>query len=92
MNTCLGKSCSFWFTIHVFRECLTISVCVSFPFGFEGGMWDSILLVPDYCLSFYFSLTSNCLSLWNVEFPSSPNKQRERGSIRKKVLISIKMN
>ena len=26
-----------------------------FPFGFEGRMWDLIVLVPDHCLSFYFT-------------------------------------
>ena len=26
-------------------------VCVSFPFGFEGGMWELIVPVPDHCLS-----------------------------------------
>ena len=24
-------------------------------FGFEGGMWDLIVLDPDYCFSFYFT-------------------------------------
>ena len=26
-----------------------------FPFGFEGGMWDLIVSVPDHCLSFYLT-------------------------------------
>ena len=31
-----------------------------FPFGIEGGMWDVIVLIPDYCLSIYFTyLQSN---------------------------------
>ena len=30
------------------------SVCSSFPFGIEGGMWDVIVLIPDHCLSIYF--------------------------------------
>ena len=25
-------------------------VCASFPFGFDGGMWDLIVLVHDHCL------------------------------------------
>ena len=29
-------------------------MCASYPFGFEGGMWDLIILVADHCLSFYF--------------------------------------
>ena len=30
-------------------------VCPSFPFGIEGGMWDVIVLIPDHCLSIYFT-------------------------------------
>ena len=45
------------FTVHVFHESLSVCMSASFPFGFEGGMWDLILLVPDYCLSTNFSLT-----------------------------------
>ena len=26
----------------------------SFPFGFESGIWDLTVLVPEHCLSFYF--------------------------------------
>ena len=29
-------------------------VCVCFPFGLAGGMWDLIVLVPDHCLSLLF--------------------------------------
>ena len=25
-----------------------------FPFDFEGGMWDLIVLIPGHCLSVYF--------------------------------------
>ena len=25
---------------------------MNFPIGFEGGMWELIILVPDHCLSF----------------------------------------
>ena len=28
-------------------------MCASFPVGFEDGMWDLIVLVCDYCLSFF---------------------------------------
>ena len=28
----------------------------AFPFGFEGGLWDLIVLVPDCCFSFYFTI------------------------------------
>ena len=53
MTTCLGKSCSFWFTASAFRKLLSIYVFSYFPFGFEGMMWDLIVSVPDHCLSFY---------------------------------------
>ena len=26
-------------------------MCLSFPFGIEGGMWDVIALIPDHCVS-----------------------------------------
>ena len=29
-------------------------VCPSFPFGFVGGIWDLVVLIPDHCLSIYF--------------------------------------
>ena len=50
MTTCLGKSCLFGF----FRKLLSIYIFSCFPFGFEGRMWDLIVLVPDHCLSFTF--------------------------------------
>ena len=34
----------------------SVCECASFPFGFEDGIWDLIILVLGYCLSFYFSL------------------------------------
>ena len=59
MTTCLGKICSF-----VNCKCLSwasvkFCVCPSFPFGTEGGMWDVIVLIPDYCLSIYFTYYEN---------------------------------
>ena len=42
------------FTVRVFRERLSVCVSSSFPFGFEGGMWDLILFISDHCLSIYF--------------------------------------
>ena len=32
-----------------------IYVYVSFPFDFEGWMWDLIVSIPDHCLSIYFA-------------------------------------
>ena len=43
----LGKSCSFDY--HSI-----------FPFGFEGGIWDLIALVPDHCLSFDLPIVYLC--------------------------------
>ena len=40
---------------YVFRKLLSIYVFSYFPFGFEGRMWDLIVLVPDHCLSFYLA-------------------------------------
>ena len=31
-------------------------MCPSFPFGIEGGMWGAIVLIPDQCLSIYFTM------------------------------------
>ena len=54
------------FSVH---ELLSICVCCSFPFGFEGGISDWIMFIPYHCLSIYFynvSITgsdarSNCM-------------------------------
>ena len=37
--------------MHVFHDHLLICMCASFLFGFECGMFDLIVLVPDYYLS-----------------------------------------
>ena len=37
-------------------------MCASFPFGFEGGTWDWIVLISDQCLSVY--LVSDCISFF----------------------------
>ena len=40
---------------------LSIYVYIYFPFGFEGRIRDLFVLVPDYCLPFYFkALASRC--------------------------------
>ena len=33
-----------------------VCVCSSFPFVFEGGIWDLIVLIPDHGLSFYITI------------------------------------
>ena len=35
-----------------FRECLSSCVCASFPFDFEDGMCDLIVLVPGHNIFF----------------------------------------
>ena len=41
----------------VYRERLSICVsAASFSFGFEGGICDLIVLVPNHCISFYFDI------------------------------------
>ena len=37
----------------VFHQRLSICMFASFPFGFEGRMWDSIVLNPNYCRSIH---------------------------------------
>ena len=36
-----------------------------FPSGFESGMWDLIVLVPDRCLSFYFEIPRIISSMYH---------------------------
>ena len=51
-----GKELFIRFTAIVFCKLLSVYVFSYFPFGFEGRMWDLIVLVPDHCLFFYFTL------------------------------------
>ena len=55
MTTCFGKSYSFDLPC-VSCEHLSICMCASFPFGFDGGMWDLIVIVSDHCISFHFAM------------------------------------
>ena len=50
MITFLGEKLLIRFALCYYREILSICVCASFPFGFEGRMWD--LIVPHHCPSF----------------------------------------
>ena len=52
-----GRELFIQLTVHVFGEQLSIYVYTYFPFGFEGGMWDLIVLVPDHRLFFFTELT-----------------------------------
>ena len=61
-----GKEQFIRFTVRVFRErVIYLCVCASFTFGFEGGIWDLIVLIPDHSLSNYFALTCKC---WMLAF------------------------
>ena len=54
MTTCLGKSCLFGLlcvNVDQFGVCAST---LSETFGFEGGVWGLVLLIPDHCISLYF--------------------------------------
>ena len=36
--------------VSVFRERVSVCVCASLPFGFEGETWDLIVIVSDHSL------------------------------------------
>ena len=63
--TLSGKELFIRFTASAFRKLLSVYVFSYFPFGFEGGIWDLIVSVPDHCLYFYFSIhkykTAKCI-------------------------------
>ena len=48
-----GEKLFIRFTVRVHREGLSICVCASFAFGFDGEMWDLIILVSDHCVCFF---------------------------------------
>ena len=48
-----GKELFIRLNLRVSRERLSVFMCDSFPFGFEDGLWNLIVLFPDYCLSIY---------------------------------------
>ena len=49
-----GKELFIRLTVCVFRECSSFSVCASFPFSSEGGVWNLIVLITDRCPFFTF--------------------------------------
>ena len=70
MATDLRKILFIRFSVHAFRECSSICACASFLFDFEGGMWGLIVLVPDHCLSLYFTLSlSHSIAKWIKRLP-----------------------
>ena len=67
MTNCLRKTCSFGLLCMSFVN-VDQFVCASFSFDCEDGSWDSIVLAPDHCLSFYFTkkkpFAMACLLSW----------------------------
>ena len=63
MTTYLGKSCSFCLPRVPFVNCRQFMYLVISHFGFEGRIWDLIVLVPDHCLSIYFPAF---VLFWNI--------------------------
>ena len=58
MTTCFEKELFIRLSVCVLRGRFSVCETASFPFGFEGGMWDWIVLVPDHYLRFtYFICT-----------------------------------
>ena len=53
MTTYFGKRCLFGLPCASFVIFFINFAGVSFPFGFESGLCDLIVLVPDHCLSYY---------------------------------------
>ena len=47
-----------------------------FPFGFEDWMWNLIVLVPDHCLYFYFSINSKSNTETHVQKKSHSKRHR----------------
>ena len=54
MTTCFGKSSAFGLLcVSFLGDCVVVFFfceCLSFHFGFEVGLWDLIVSVPDHCL------------------------------------------
>ena len=69
--TTSGKELFIGLTPRAFRKLLSIYVFSCFPFGFEGRMWNLIVSVPDYCLSFYFRTLNDILEemFWLFHLP-----------------------
>ena len=51
MATCLER-----LTVHVFLECVSVCVCDSFPFGFEGGICN---LIEFQIIAYIFTMKSH---------------------------------
>ena len=52
-NHLFGKEPLIRFTVRVCRESLSLCVRASYPFGFEGEIWNLIELFPGHCFIFF---------------------------------------
>ena len=62
MSSCFGKSCLFVLLCVSFVNVYQFVCLLFFTYGFEGGMWDLIIFIPDHRLFFYFD-SFNFISL-----------------------------
>ena len=53
--TSVGKELTSWLSACAVLLYAVLIVCVPFPYGVWGRMWNSILSVSDHCLVIYFS-------------------------------------
>ena len=54
MAICWEKAVPLAFHLCCFYFSAVLIVCVPFPFGVQGRIWNSIVSVPDRCLFIYF--------------------------------------
>ena len=58
MAICWERAVPLAFHLCCFYFSAILIVCVPFPFGVQGRMWNLIVSVPDHCLFIYFTLFS----------------------------------
>ena len=61
-------------TARAFCKLLSIYLFSYIPFGFEDKIWDLIVSVPDYCFSFYFTMSAvPVIFYWKFSYTSRRN-------------------
>ena len=81
MTACLGKSCSFGLLCVFFVNVYEFVCALLSPFGFEDGMWDLSVLIPDHCLSIFFAMLDlNKLAEYSTGTSQKRNTQNEEQS------------
>ena len=58
--------CIMYLLYHILYGLSEIKYIYNITSGFEIGMWDLFVLVPDHCLSFYFTYFTYCISILNA--------------------------